>query len=247
MSNPLKIALVAEGPTDLVVIEAAMKAVLPHPFILTLLQPEATQPQMGNGWGGVLKWCHGAQQRHHGSLDTDPTMMGFDLLIIHIDVDVSTLKYENCGAAVTELAQQNNWGTLPCSQPCPPVADTVDALMGVMQSWLGAATPGDQTIFCLPAQSSGTWLAAAILSPKHSLLTGGECDVNLEDGLKRLPKEQRIKKKRDYQLHAPRITEQWDQVKALCSQAAQFEQTVLTALNSLSLGLSESSGGGDDS
>ncbi|MCT7985417.1 hypothetical protein NG796_19265 [Laspinema sp. A4] len=235
MSDPLKIALVAEGPTDFEVIQAALKAILPHPFILTLLQPEATLPQMGSGWGGVLKWCHAAQQRHHGSLDTDPTLMSFDLLIIHVDVDVSMGQYDNCGAAVTELAQQNKWGTLPCSQPCPPVADTVNALMIVIQSWLGGAIPGDRTVFCLPAQSSGTWLAAAVLAPGHSLLVKGECDVNLENRLATLPKGQRIKKnKRDYQVHVPCITQHWIQVKGLCSQAADFEQTVLTVVRFLS-------------
>jgi hypothetical protein len=234
MSDELKIALVAEGPTDFEVIQAALKAVLPNPFIMTLLQPEATQPQMGTGWGGVLKWCHAAQQRHHGSLDTDPTLMGFDLLIIHIDVDVSTAQYDNCGAGVTELAQQKNWGTLPCSQPCPPVADTVAALMSAIESWLGGATPGDRTLFCLPAQSSGTWLAAAVLSPGHPLLAKNECDLNLENRLATLPKGQRIKKsKRDYQNHAPHITQHWTKVKGLCSQAANFEQTVLAAVSAL--------------
>jgi len=232
MSDALKIALVAEGPTDLEVIQAALKAVLPNPFIMTLLQPEATQPQMGGGWGGVLKWCDAAQQRHHGSLDTDPTLSGFDLLIIHVDVDVSTSKYNDCGPAVTQLAQQNNWGTLPCSRPCPPVADTVDALMSVIQSWLGGATPGDRTLFCLPAQSSDTWLAAAVLSPGDFRLTEGECDVNLENRLATLPKKQRIKKnKRDYQVHAPRITQHWTQVKILCTQAAEFEKTVLNTIS----------------
>ncbi|AMW26964.1 MULTISPECIES: hypothetical protein [Arthrospira] len=234
MSDPLKIALVAEGPTDFEVIQAALKAVLPHPFIITLLQPEATQPQMGGGWGGVLKWCHAAQQRYNGSLDTDPTLSGFDLLIIHVDVDVSTFQYDNCGAGVTELAQQNNWGTLPCSETCPPVADTVAALMSVIQSWLGQATPGDRTLFCLPAQSSGTWLAAAVLAPGHTLLAKGECDVNLENRLANLPKGKRIKKnKRDYQAHAPHITQHWTKVKGLCTLAANFEQTVLTVVRSL--------------
>ncbi|MDT9198182.1 hypothetical protein [Limnospira sp. PMC 1042.18] len=234
MSDPLKIALVAEGPTDLEVIQAALKAILPDPFIMTLVQPEATQPQMGCGWGGVLKWCDAAQQRHHGSLDTDPTLMSFDLLIIHVDVDVSTGEYGNCGAAVAELAQPKNWGTLPCSQPCPPVADTVEALMMAIQSWLGGATPGDRTVFCLPAQSSGTWLAAAVLAPGHPLLAKGECNVNLENRLATLPKGQRIKKnKRDYQVHGPSITQHWTQVKGLCTQAANFEQTVLTVVRSL--------------
>lgn len=38
MSDTLKIALVAEGPTDLEVIQAALKDVLPNPFIMTLLK-----------------------------------------------------------------------------------------------------------------------------------------------------------------------------------------------------------------
>ena len=41
-------ALVAEGPLDRVIIEAALKAVIPRPFILTLLQPEPTDPSREN-------------------------------------------------------------------------------------------------------------------------------------------------------------------------------------------------------
>jgi hypothetical protein len=40
MSDPLRIAL---------------KVILtPRSFVLTQLQPEATKPDMGGGWGGVL-------------------------------------------------------------------------------------------------------------------------------------------------------------------------------------------------
>lgn len=52
MSEPLHIGLVAEGATDSVIIEAALKAILTQPFVLTSLQPEATQPQLGTGWCG---------------------------------------------------------------------------------------------------------------------------------------------------------------------------------------------------
>ena len=55
--SDLRIALVAEGPTDCIIIEAALKAVLGQPFVLTQLQPEPTRPDMGGGWGGVFKWC----------------------------------------------------------------------------------------------------------------------------------------------------------------------------------------------
>ncbi|UZQ55580.1 hypothetical protein OOK60_05775 [Trichothermofontia sichuanensis B231] len=48
--SELRIALVAEGPTDWEVIHAALKAVLPTPFVMTLLQPEATPGITGTGW-----------------------------------------------------------------------------------------------------------------------------------------------------------------------------------------------------
>jgi len=54
--SELAIGLVAEGPTDFVIIEAALRACLKRPFVLTLQQPEATRPEMQGGWGGVYKY-----------------------------------------------------------------------------------------------------------------------------------------------------------------------------------------------
>lgn len=56
--SDLRIALVAEGPTDCIVIEAALNSFLTRPFILTQLQPEDFQAlggfgATGAGWGGV--------------------------------------------------------------------------------------------------------------------------------------------------------------------------------------------------
>jgi hypothetical protein len=229
--SELRIALVAEGPTDYEVIQAALKAVLPEPFVMIQLQPEATGGMMGTGWCGVLKWCQAAQQRHSGSLDTDPTLIGFDLLIVHLDVDVASKQYADCGTLVADIAQENNWRDLPCAQQCPPISNTVDLLVKAIESWLGQYTGGDRTLFCLPAQSSGTWLAAAVLPSAHPLLVDSECNLSLESRLGQLPLKERIKKTtREYRLHAPRITEQWEQVKQVCTQAEHFEQLVLAAV-----------------
>ncbi|MCY7320730.1 MAG: hypothetical protein LH660_02740 [Phormidesmis sp. CAN_BIN36] len=231
--SELRIALVAEGPTDYEVIQAALKAVLPEPFVMTQLQPEATQGMMGTGWCGVLKWIQAAQQRHSGSLDTDPTLVGFDLLIVHLDVDVASKQYADCGTLVADIAQENNWRDLPCAQQCPPISNTVDLLVKAIKSWLGQSTEGDRTIFCLPAQSSGTWLAAAVLPLAHPLLVDSECNLSLESRLGQLPLKERIKKtSREYRLHAPRIVEQWEQVKQVCTQAERFEQLVLAVVES---------------
>lgn len=229
--SELRIALVAEGPTDYEIIHAALRAVLPQSFVMTLLQPEATRPAMGGGWGGVLKWCLDANQRHAGALDTDPTLAGFDLLILHLDVDVAHRKYDDCGPEISALARDRHWEALPCCQPCPPVADTCAQLERVLNSWLGRAIPGDKTLFCLPAQSSGAWLAAAVLPSGHDLLAEPECDVSLESKLTQLPRNARIKKSVPaYRQQAPQITAHWDAVKQVCTQAACFEQGVLATL-----------------
>jgi len=85
--SDVRIALVAEGPTDKVVIEAALKALLQRPFVLTLLHPEATRPDLGAGWGGVFKWCYEFRQRGAAGFEADPILGGFDLVIVHLDAD----------------------------------------------------------------------------------------------------------------------------------------------------------------
>ena len=230
MSEP-RIALVAEGPTDFEVIQAALKAIVPARFTLTLLQPEATQPTMGSGWGGVLKWCDAAGTRHAAPLDSDPTLEGFDLLVIHLDADVAQKSYADCGLEVPEQAVAKGWAALPCNMPCPPATDTCARLEAALHSWLNPAQTGAKSVLCLPAQSSGTWLAAAIMPPGHALLAGAECNLALEARLLQLPKAQRIRKAvSEYRSHAGQITGNWAGVKAVCSQAVAFEQAVQAAL-----------------
>jgi hypothetical protein len=163
MSEPLRIALVAEGPTDQPLIAAALNAILPgRPFVLTQLQPELTYPQMGTGWGGVLKWCYAAGARHTGPIDSDPTLELYDLLIIHLDLDVCGKQYADY-PQLPDDERRANWGALPIHYCCPPASTGADKLASVLQTWLTPATipPKGRTVLCLPAQSSGTWLAVA--------------------------------------------------------------------------------------
>ncbi len=224
--SDLRIALIAEGPTDFVVIEAALKAILKRSFILTQLQPEATQPEMGNGWGGVLKWCYTAAERFPGPVTSDPTLNGYDMVIIHLDVDVTSFSYADCGANMAQTALQKQWQHLPLDCVCPPATNCANALLLVIQSWLGTASLG-QSILCLPSQSSGTWLAAAYLPANHPLLANEpECN-DIEGQLAILTKALRVKKStREYRLKAQTLSNNWDNVKQLCSQALRFEQSV---------------------
>lgn len=228
MSDP-RIALVSEGTTDAVVIEAALKAILKRPFVLVPLQPEATRPEMGSGWGGVLKWCQEFRRLGAASLEADPTLQGFDLVIVHLDADVAEKSYSDCGTAVVQWAQEQAFPPLPCSFPCPPPSNTTDALEAVLLGWLGLSAVGPRSLVCLPSKAIESWLASAVLPSGHNLLTDLECNLSLETGLAQLPKGQKIRKsRRDYQRWAGKISSQWDSVKAFCSRAAVFEREVLS-------------------
>lgn len=93
--SDLRVALIAEGPTDRIIIESALRAILPAPFVLTQLQPEPTRPDLGGGWGGVLKWSREFYSRGAASLEDDPTLQLYDLFIIHIDADVTDFSYSD--------------------------------------------------------------------------------------------------------------------------------------------------------
>src|SRR6266496_2182734 len=99
MSDPLRIALVAEGPTDGVVIEAALRAVLDErTFVLKQIFPEGSTSfgELGSGWIGVYRWCHQSARRGNGALSRDKLVLqNFDLLILHLDADVAGFKYED--------------------------------------------------------------------------------------------------------------------------------------------------------
>lgn len=226
MSEP-RIALVAEGKTDLVIIEAALKAILARPFVLTLLQPEVTRPEMGGGWGGVFKWCREFRLRGAWQIEADPTLSEFDLVIVHLDADVADKAYADCGAAVVQAAQ--GLSSLPCARPCPPPTATVVALEAVLLSWLGITATGPKSLFCIPSKASEAWLAAAALPDAHQLLVDLECHPALETALLQLPRTLKIRKsEREYRSHAQSIRTRWAQVKHHCTQAAVFEQGVQT-------------------
>lgn len=235
MSDPLRIALVAEGATERDVIDAALRAILaPRSFVLTQLQPEATRPDMGNGWGGVLKWCHQLAQRSQpngGSVEADPTLSAFDGVVLQLDADVATFSYGDLGSFYTaEATAQKGWQPLPCPTACPPVPVPQDPLYSVLLSWLHPATPGAKTVVCIPAMNSGAWQAAAKLPAAHVLLESLECR-DIETQLQNLPLALRVdKRNRKSRLSAAdAVAERWSDVTARCTRAQAFDQDTRSA------------------
>ncbi|KMT56395.1 hypothetical protein [Pseudomonas fildesensis] len=222
--SDLRIALIAEGKTDLVVIEAALKAILQAPFVLKLIQPEASSRELGEGWGGVAKWCHQSVQRGEGVLHDDPTLFMYDFYIVHLDADVAGMTYANSG--LEALALQNNWGPLPCQMPCPNAQDSVTALRTVLLSWLGNVVPTNKTVICIPSKAIESWLAAAVLPAGAAVLKELECHLNMKSVLAHLAKGSKIKSRLDYIAKAPLLQARWAQVCLLCAQADIFDQDV---------------------
>lgn len=230
--SELRVALIAEGPTDSVLIEAALTAILgDRLFKLNTLQPEATRPSMGTGWCGVFKWCRDFALRSHASLETDPTLPGFDLFVIHLDADVADKSYADGGEKVSRIAQ--GLPSLPCAQPCPPPAGAADELRKRVLAWLGLVQVGPRTVLCVPSKAIEAWLAAGVLDENHPLLNGLECKLSLDTQLAQLPKRQRIKakSKREYEEHARSMTRQWTRVTRTCTQAERFHRDVHAALD----------------
>ena len=235
--SELRIALVAEGGTDWVIVNSALQAILPSSFVLTLLQPESTRPDLGGGWGGVLKWCREFRSRGFGMLEEDPTLELYDFFIIQIDADVADFSYADIQAELIETAQQEGWGVLPCPHRCPPPEGAVDNLKRVLYSWFGTIAIGNKTVLCIPSKSSEAWLAAAVRPNNARLMAGIECSTNMEGRLAALPKGERIKKQvKEYRNHSATIKSAWPSVRARCSRAEVFHLDITAVLRCLSDG-----------
>lgn len=228
--SDLRVALVAEGPTDAIVIEAALKGLLPRPFVLTQLQPEVTRPKLGAGWGGVLRWCLEFATRGYARLEDDPTLPGFDLFVLHADADVAEGTYADVSDELVEVARQRGWPVLPSSAPCPPPTESVAVVRACLHSWLGLQTLGPKTVLCVPSKAIDAWLASAVFDDGHRLLNSLECNLNLEAQLRALPHAERVRKTtREYRAREKQITGAWAIVRNRCSQAKRFSDELAAA------------------
>jgi len=224
MSEPLRVALVAEGPTDRIVIEAAISGILgERPFILKQLQPEESLPfgALGGGWGGVYHWCLQAATRAGGALRDDPLFVTFDLLILHLDADVAWSRYADAG--IIDAAND-----LPCGQACPPPSHTTDPLRVVLLRWAGEVDPPPKTVICTPSMSTEAWVLTALYPRDRVVISGTvECYRTPSFQLQAKPMNGRLvtggrKLIEVYRRRAIEITRAWPQVRASCSEADRF-------------------------
>lgn len=220
--SDVRVAVVAEGPTDVIVIEAALKALLPRPFVLTQLHPEV-RPMLGSGWGGVLRWCLDFASRGYARFEDDPMLPGFDLFVVHVDADIGEAAYGDVSGEIAKVAAQKAWPPLPNNIACPPPSASADAARACITAWAQLNVAGPKTVLCVPSKAIDAWLVAGVFDDGHALLQGLECNLNVAGQLAALPRAQRIKKTtRDYRAHETRITARWSLVRQRCTQADRF-------------------------
>jgi hypothetical protein len=235
MFDPLRIALVAEGPTDGVVVMAALKSMLEErSFVLKQIFPEGSTSfgELGSGWVGVYRWCHQSANRGGGRLQDDALVFqNYDLLVLHLDADVAGATYDQ--GSITPQASD---GGLPCERDCPPPSDTTNALRAVLLSWCGEEVVPQKTVICMPSKSTEAWVIAALFPDDLSMTVGIECYPNAESRLGQQPKAKRIRKrKRDYEDRIQEIVGAWPTLAAPHSlvEVYRFQLEFLQSLSEL--------------
>ena len=234
MSEPLRIAATVEGPTDTVVMEAILSALLPDlEYVFQTLQPEGSAAfgtvsfgRKGGGWAGVYRWCRQAVQEGQGSVSRCAVLSYHDLLIVHVDADVAGKSYAE--GNIRDAPRED----LPCEEPCPPPERTTDALRAVIVNWLGERECPLRIVLCTPSKSTEAWVVAAIWPDNNLVLRNDwECRRNPEAQLRALPRERRFEKRaRDYRRRQTEFETAWPNVAERLSEAARFEGELLVAI-----------------
>jgi hypothetical protein len=226
MSEALRVALVAEGPTDRVVIECALEAILgARPFVLRQVQPEQSVAfgQIGTGWVGVYRWCKQAVVRAGGRLRDDPLFSEYHLLILHLDADVGDKTYAS-GQIEGEPSD------LPCVQPCPPPSATTDPLRSILLRWAGESTVPPRVVLCTPSKATEAWVLTAVF-PSDTAITQIECYQNPQGRFSAQPITRRIqKRRRDYEGKRQTLVDAWPTLAANLSEAQRFDSDLKIAV-----------------
>ncbi len=223
-SLPLRIGLIVEGPTDGIVLRAAISSLLPDRELdFTHIQPDFSSAlsETGEGWSGVYHWCRQAASEGGGSVSGSMALLNHDVIVIHLDADVAEKTYQS--GRIDEAATD-----LSCVRPCPPATATTDALRKVVLRWMSETRLPAKFVFCTPSKSIEAWVVKALYPRNtHAQSKGWECHDDPDKQLGQQPKATRIgKTKRDYESRRQEFINAWPDVRKL-DEAERFSQEFL--------------------
>lgn len=212
----LEIRVICEGPTDLEVIRAALRARTDEDFNLVQLQPDGSlyggdAGPHGGGWKGVRGYLEAAAQA--GGLQAVGALRPeIDLLIVHLDADVA------------------DEAEISCARPCPPALDTVDALDALLRSWMNGPDLDPRIAFCLPSKATESWIIQAVIPSRKPADVDPECHPDpaalLLGGPRKLVRRRgpKLKKLRPaYAALVPALTKAWPELAVVSTTAKRFD------------------------
>lgn len=221
-SRSLQIRIICEGPTDFVILRAAIRHALGDNHVITQTYPEISKGfghvgGFGTGWKGVLGKVR--QLGEHGIDGWIAFWANTDLLVVHLDGEV---------AQESEIDPQ--WADISAIQvSCPPVELSVDALCDAIRNRLGAVGAEEKIIIAIPMKETENWL----LPIYRSEVPFDECQSkpsrHFIGGRPKLLEQSGRKKVEEYRMIESDLVKSWNHV-LVQSQALKFHQDLLCIL-----------------
>ncbi|SHK55452.1 hypothetical protein SAMN05216582_10790 [Selenomonas ruminantium] len=148
-----RIGIIAEGPTDISVIQAIIKNAFPDKvFLFVPISPTPQELSMQKkdesfGWGGVYRVC----KNLHDKLQIAEGAGGkFDCIVVHVDADIAYAKYGDIGELNPVI------DNLPCGKIKESYDEVCVKLEKILLDWIGEKR--DDIAPCIPYICTETWV-----------------------------------------------------------------------------------------
>lgn len=176
--SDLRIGIIAEGPTDIIIIEKIVKLVFKD-YRVVCVEISPTPDELsgiidkpeGFGWGSVYKICHNLKDK----LEILEAGNGsFDMIVIQVDGDVMFVTYESARIHDAKIPTE-----LPCYIEGATIEENCSLLESVICNWKDCDVDSN-IILCIPYINTELWAAYCLYPSYKSQLieTLSKDDIN---------------------------------------------------------------------
>ncbi len=233
------IGIVAEGPTDHLVLKAAIDRITGEENRYLSLQPEPDMMgRYGNGWKGVWRWCRETASINMFMQEIQPNI---NAIVIQMDGDVIRKEREpHCLCESTVCVDKGKVFPLYCErvkdEQCPvelpcishknSITGRIDHGVSILAEAMGEVDMTHISIV-IPCDSTDAWVVAAYddIDDVESLADPWKNVI----AKKKYYHGIRVRDKKNtiiYKCFSDRVADEWCTVTEKCSTAMRFEQEV---------------------
>ena len=233
------IGIVSEGPTDHMVMKAAIDRITGEENRYLSLQPEPDMMgRYGNGWKGVWRWCKETASINMLMQEVQPNI---DAIVIQMDGDVIRKEKEThclCESTVCEdkgkvfplycekVKNEKCPVKLPCNSHDSGIDKRVEHGVSILTAAMGEADMSHISII-IPCDSTDAWVVAAYddIDDVESLVDPWKNVIAKKKDYHGI----RVRDKKNtttYKNFSEMVVDRWSRVTEKCSTAMLFEQEV---------------------